>query len=72
MSPSADEAQVECHGAQNVRRLARALGASPAYASGLAAVYWNRVYPYESKEYRTRECRNDGLYDMRPETNVFP
>jgi hypothetical protein len=72
LSPSADEAQVECHAVQNIPHLARALGASPSYAARLAVIYWEDLYDSRSSEYRTKECRRDGLYDLHPETSLFP
>lgn len=69
---AAGEAETECHAAQDVRRLARLLGASSSYASRLAAVYWRDVYPSQQSEYRSKECRNGGRFDRHPETGVFP
>ncbi len=68
----ADEDETECEAVQSVRRLAILLGASPQYSSQLSRTYWRELYPEEPPEYRTRECRNDGLYDEHPETSVFP
>jgi hypothetical protein len=68
----ADEAETECEAVQKVRRLAVLLGASPQYGSQLSRTYWRELYPGEPPEYRTPECRKDGLYDEHPETSVFP
>lgn len=66
------EAETECHAAQDVRRLARSLGASSAYASRLATVYWRDFYPSLSPDYRSKECRKGGPWDRHPETAAFP
>lgn len=66
------EAETECHAMQSIRRLARLLGASRPYASRLARVYWSELYPRAEKEYISPQCRNGGVYDERPDTDVFP
>jgi hypothetical protein len=66
------EAETECHAIQSIRKLARLLGASPSYASRLARVYWTELYPREEEEYISPQCRNGGIYDERPDTDVFP
>jgi hypothetical protein len=66
------EAETECHAAQDVRQLARLLGASSSYASRLATVYWRDVYPPQPPDYRSKECRNGGAFDRHPETDAFP
>jgi hypothetical protein len=66
------EAETECHGFQDVRRLARLLGASPSYAARLATAYWEWLYPANPKGYRTPYCRNDGPFDLNPQTDVWP
>lgn len=68
----AGEAAIECYAAQDMRRLAGLLGASSSYASRLATVYWQDVYPTQPAAYRSRGCRKDGPYDRHPETSVFP
>lgn len=68
----AGEAETECHAVQDVRGLARALGASSSYASRLAGVYWRDTYPSNPAEYRSEECRRGGGYDRHPETAAFP
>ena len=68
----AGEAETECHAAQDVRQLARLLGASSSYASQLATVYWRDVYPSQPPDYRSRECRSGGSLDRHPETAAFP
>lgn len=68
----AGEAETACHAAQDVRPLARLLGASSSAASRLAAVYWRNVYPSQPPDYRSKECRNRGSLDRHPETAAFP
>jgi hypothetical protein len=68
----AGEAETECYAAQDVRPLARSLGASQADADRLAALYWSDVYPTQRPEYRSEQCRKDGPFDRHPETPVFP
>jgi hypothetical protein len=71
-NPNGDEAETECHGLQDVRRLAVMLGATRSYAKKLAQDDWKYLYPYREAEYRTKECRPNGLFDMHPETPGFP
>ena len=68
----ASEARIECYALQDVRRVARALGASPAYAASLARVAWTEIYPANDPEYRTPSCRNGGSLDVRPRSDVWP
>jgi len=72
LDTESSEAVTECYAIQNVRKLARLLGAPRGYAARLSVVYWTQLYPLEPAEYRTKDCRNDGLYDVNPDTNVFP
>ena len=72
LSTLASEDKVECKAVQDVSRLAQLLGASKAYSARLAVIYWERLYPFEPSEYRTKECRKDGLYDEHPERSAFP
>jgi hypothetical protein len=67
-----DEAETECHGLQDVRRLAVLLGAAQAYAKELARYDWKYLYPLREADYRTPECGPNGLFDMHPETPGFP
>lgn len=67
-----DEAETECHGLQDVRRLAVLLGASKAYAERLARDDWRFLYPARPPDYRTPECGPNRLFDMQPETPDFP
>jgi hypothetical protein len=72
LSTLASEDKVECKAVQDVGRLGQLLGASKAYSARLAVVYWERLYQLRPSEYRTKECRKDGLYDEHPETSAFP
>jgi len=69
---AAGEAETECHAAQDVRRLARSLGATSSYASRLATAYWRDVYPSQPPDYRSKDCRKGGPFDRHPETDAFP
>jgi len=69
----ANEAAAECYGMQRLRDVATALGAEPAYAELLTRVYWERIYPeLLSAAYHSRECRDGGGMDARPESARFP
>jgi len=68
----ADEATTECQGMQRMRRLARIMGASQDYADLLAERYWEDLYEYNLKEYKTSDCRNEGTLDLRPGSDVWP
>jgi hypothetical protein len=67
-----EEAEAECWGMQFVRPAARALGLEASYAAELADRYWREVYPLVEAKYRSRECRNDGRLDVRPQSDVWP
>ena len=66
------EAETECHGMQDIRRLARMLGAPRAYADELARLYWDELYEENDDEYRTPRCRNGGPLDRNETTDVWP
>ncbi len=67
-----DEATTECHGMQNLRRLARIMGASESYADRLAGAYWRDIYPRNLPEYKTEACHDGGPLDLRRGTDVWP
>lgn len=67
-----DEATTECHGMQNLRRLARIMGASESYADLLAGAYWRDLYALNPPEYRTEACRDGGPLDLRRGSDVWP
>ena len=66
------ESRAECYGMQRIRALARALGASPDYASGLAELYWQYVYPALPAKYQDDECGPGKKLDLRPRSPVWP
>ena len=68
----ADEATTECHGMQRMRRLARIMGTSQEYADLLAERFWEDLYEYNLKEYKTSDCRSEGSLDLRPGNDVWP
>ncbi|MGH3037604.1 MAG: hypothetical protein ACRDMU_10535 [Gaiellaceae bacterium] len=59
----ADEPTAECYGMQRIREAARALGARPAYADGLALLAW-QTYDLLPRVYRSPECRDGGKLDL--------
>jgi hypothetical protein len=65
------EAQAECYAIQNAAETARRLGADPAYAAGLAEIYWLH-YGDELPAYRSPQCRDGGAYDLRRATSAWP
>ena len=72
LSPAASEAETECYGMQEVRRVARRLGADAAYANRLATRYWFELYPSEPAGYRSGECVDGRELDAHPESPVWP
>jgi hypothetical protein len=50
---------------QRIREAARALGARPAYADGLALLAWE-TYDLLPRAYRSPECRDGGELDLEP------
>jgi hypothetical protein len=58
-----EEDQAECAAVQRDVRTAGLLGATPVQARALAVEYWTAVYPLLSPDYRSPECRPDGLLD---------
>jgi hypothetical protein len=65
------EAQAECYAIQLAAQTARRLGVDPAYAGGLAQLYWEH-YGEELPVYRSPQCLNGGAYDLHPETSAWP
>jgi hypothetical protein len=66
------ESRAECRGMQRIRAVARALGASPDYASGLAEAYWQYAYPVLPPPYRHPECGPGGKLDLHPRSPAWP
>jgi hypothetical protein len=67
-----DEAKAECYGMQRLRRAAVPLGLTPAEGSFLARLYWRDWYPRSEGAYRSGECRDGGLLDLRPGSHIWP
>jgi tetratricopeptide (TPR) repeat protein len=72
LSPAANEAETECYGMQEIRRVARFLGADASYASRLATRYWFEIYPSEPADYRSGECVDGRSLDDSPNSSVWP
>jgi hypothetical protein len=66
------ESIAECYGMQRIRPLARALGATPEYAGGLAELFWERIYPYAPQRYQSERCRPGGPLDLRKQSPAWP
>lgn len=66
-----DEAAAECYGMQRMAVLARALGATRAYAASLEELLW-LAYPTLDAEYRSPECRDGGKLDVDPASDAWP
>ena len=56
ISPDADEAEAECGAGRALVPAARRLGATPAEAAHLAALYRSDIYPDLDSEYQSDEC----------------
>ncbi|MGH3022024.1 MAG: hypothetical protein ACRDNI_00060 [Gaiellaceae bacterium] len=66
------ERVAECYGMQQIRPLARALGAPRAYAAELADLYWEHIYPLAPPAYSSEACRPGGRLDIRPRSSIWP
>lgn len=66
------ERVAECRGMQQLRQVARGLGATDAAAAEAARLYWEVIYPSALPSYQSRECRNGGRLDLRPDSDVWP
>ena len=71
-TPTASEAEVECHAVQHVRPLVRAAGWGAKYASELALQAWELSYQQLPPAFRTPACRNGGPLDRNPRSNAWP
>ena len=67
-----DERETECLGMQNIALTARVLGLRAGAARRAARWYWRAVYPRNPPGYRSRQCRDGGLLDANPRSNVWP
>jgi hypothetical protein len=66
------EAATECYALQDARRAAVLLGASQAYADGLADAYWREIYPRNTGPYFSEDCRDGGGLDLHPGSSRWP
>jgi hypothetical protein len=66
------EPEAECYGMQLSREAALELGATKAYADGVADAAWATRYPSLPALYRSVECRDGGELDLFPETSLWP
>jgi hypothetical protein len=66
------EPVAECRGMQQARDVAKGLGATSEGAAEAARLYWQVIYPGDLPSYRSRECRNGGRLDLRPNSEVWP
>jgi hypothetical protein len=69
---AAGEAETECYGMQDIRRVARLLGASPSYAAGLAELYWEELYETLPDDYVSSDCYDGGPLDRNDTSSVWP
>jgi hypothetical protein len=72
VAAAAGEAETECYGMQDIRPIARRLGASPEYAAGLAEVYWDELYETLPDDYVSPDCRDGGPWDRNDASPVWP
>jgi hypothetical protein len=72
IGPNGSEAETECYAVQDVRRVARLLGASSAHADELAARQWRENYPRNTPEYTTPLCYDGGPLDANPDSARWP
>jgi hypothetical protein len=71
-TPAASEAVVECHALQRARDLVREAGRRRWYQEEIAGLAWEVGYPQQFADYRTKDCRDDGPLDLRPQSHVWP
>lgn len=67
-----NEARVDCYAAQRLETTARLLGVPAARRRGMGQLYLMAEQPFLPAEYRSRECRNGGRFDLRPSDPTFP
>lgn len=72
LSPAANEAETECYGMQEIRSVARRLGADAAYANRLATRYWLELYPSAPADYKTGSCVDGGELDANRQSSRWP
>jgi hypothetical protein len=66
------EKKATCWGLQRVEELARALERTKEEGRYLANLAWKTWYPRARPSYRSRECRNGGRLDLRPNSDIWP
>jgi hypothetical protein len=69
---AASEAETECYAMQDIRRVARLLGAPPRYADTLAEVYWDELYETLPDSYVSPDCYDGGDWDREHASPVWP
>ena len=67
-----NEAVTECYAEQTVGFVATRLGSDDVQARGLARLVHLLVYPRMPGEYRSAECRDGGLLDLRRGSSAWP
>lgn len=71
-APGATEAEVECYAIQEVQGMVERAGRGAGYARELALIAWELGYPENFESYRTRDCRDGGRLDRRPDDDRWP
>lgn len=67
-----DEAQTECYALQTTAFVAQRLGAQPDTGQRIAVEALQRLYPALPERYRTADCHDGGVLDLRPASSVWP
>lgn len=67
-----DEAQTECYALQTTALVAERLGADPVVAQGIAVDAFRRLYPALPERYRSGDCHDAGVLDLRPASALWP
>jgi len=67
-----NEATAECYGMQAIPRAAALLGLEEKEGRQLADLYRSGWYPRMDTDYRSKECRDGGELDLRPEDGIWP
>lgn len=67
-----DEALAECYGMQLLPWFVWKLGATTDFAREIGNDYWAMVYPLNSPEYSSADCRDGGPLDLNPGNSAWP
>ncbi len=67
-----NEAVAECYALQNTAFVAERLGVPAEHAQKLQRWLFVKGYPNEPEDYRSAECYDGGLLDLRPQLADFP